>query len=123
VDLGPYIDYQITVQQEEIESLKRRVKYLLACGVLIIVVSLVIDTVIYLKTGTRQAWGLSDFLKLGGSFAGVFAAFPYKDIPTKKALVANYILLKTNCQDWDKLTSTEHQLCFELYKVVITPPK
>jgi hypothetical protein len=119
MDLAPYIENQIKIQRAAIQSQQRQVRYLVFGGIAIIFVSLVVDAVIYLKTGQRVAWGLSDFLKLGGTFVGIVAAFPHKDIPPKKALVENLELLKYNCRDWDKLPAADHQFCVELAKIVI----
>ena len=119
MDLAPYIEKQIKIQQGAIRSQQRQVKCLVLCGLTIIILSLIVDGFIYLKTGHRVAWGLSDFLKLGGAFVGVFATFPYKDIPPKKALVENFELLRNSCRDWDKLPAADHQFCIELAKIVI----
>ena len=119
MNLAHYIEDQIKIQRGAIQSQQRQVRYLVTAGIAIILVSVVVDTVIYLKTGHRLAWGFSDFLKLGGTFVGAFAAFPYKDIPPKKALVANFELLRDNCEDWDKLPEQDHQFCVDLAKIVI----
>jgi hypothetical protein len=119
MDLAPYIDNQIKIQRAAIQSQQRQVKTLVFCGIAIILISLIVDGFIFIRTGQRVAWGLSDFLKLGGTFVGVVAAFPYKDIPPKKALVENFELLRNSCHDWDRLPAADHQFCMELAKIVI----
>ena len=98
MNLAPLLEEQVRIQAEAISLWKRWMVGLVLAGITII-----ISAQLFPIVGSAN----SDVLKIGGTFIGVLAAFPYREIVPRKERLATYKYLLNRFMSFESLNKDE----------------
>ena len=100
-----FLEDQIRIQREAIARWRRWFVSLILAGAAILVAGLLIS-----ETGVAGA----ETLKLAGTFVGVVAVFPYREIIPREERIVTYSLLLSGVRTYNTLTIDEQRRLFVL---------